>query len=401
MPERARSTHLVVTGANGYIGSRLVERALAQGRSVTVLGRSPGPAGTRHLPWRLGEPFPAGLLSGPSDEAALVHLAHDWSAAGGADPNIAGTILLFEGATRAGFGRRVFVSSQSARAGALNRYGRTKWAIEQAIGDAVSLRVGLVYGGPRRAMYGLLCRITALGPVLPMVDPHRAVQPIHRDEVVQGILAAADGAFAGPMGLAGPVPVPFGSVLRTLAQSLSGRRLRILPVPLRLALLACDLTRIVPLLPTVDRERVLGLAGTEPLETSADLARLGVAVRPMAGRLAAEPAGRRARLAEAKALLTYAVGRAPTGAVMRRYARATPDGAVARPLLLRWCEPLRATGPLAERLRLASRLAEASAPGEAALGGGTRIGRLARLSAALALDAAALPTRLLATLAAR
>jgi nucleoside-diphosphate-sugar epimerase len=390
MPAR----HLIVTGGTGYIGAWLVGRALAEGRTVTLLGRRPGPTGTRHVSWALGDPLPLAALVADARDTALVHLAHDWQA--DEARNVAGTGTLFDGARNAGIAARVFVSSQSARADALNRYGRMKWAIEQRIGDATALRVGLVHGGPRTAMYGLLCTLAKL-PVLPMIEPDRTVQPIHVDEVSRGILAAADGRAGGVLALAGPDLVRFGDVLRALACAYEGRRLTILPVPLRLALFACALSARLPLIPTVDRERVLGLAGTEPIASAADLARLGMQVRPIAASLPQEPQGRRALLAEGRAFLRH-VGIHPTAVLLRRYARAFPEGAIPRPhVALRWREPLGGRSELARRLRVAARLAEASAPGEAMLARGSRISRLAGLVGAGSLELLMLPSRLVAS----
>jgi NADH dehydrogenase len=396
-----RAQHLIVTGGTGYIGARLVQTALTEGRSVTLLGRSPAPFGTRSVSWRLGESFPESALdrSIALAEQAIVHLAHDWQATD--DANVDGTVTLFDAAQGAGVASRVFISSQSARQNALNRYGRMKWTIEERITGCASLRVGLVYGGRRTAMYGLLCRLSQL-PVLPMVDPQRMVQPIHIDEVVRGILAAADGAVTGMLRLAGPRPIGFGELLRVLARSYGGRRLAIVPVPLRLALFACDMTARLPLIPTVDRERVLGLAGTAPMECSSDLHLLGVDVRPLAERLAREPAGRRATLAEGRAFLRLAMDAEPGAALIRRYARAVTTGAICRPqLLLRWREPIWGDVEFAKRLRVASRIAEASVSLEATLARGTRLGRLVRLVGAMALEAVMLPSRLMASLMAR
>jgi len=377
--------HLIITGGTGYLGTALVACALEQGRAVTLLGRRAGPLGTQHRRWMLGEPLPAEI---DTQDAALVHLAHDWRA--GDYANVAGTALLFASAEAAGVASRVFVSSQSARNDALNRYGRMKWAAEQRIAGATSLRVGLIYGGPRVAMYGLLCRLASL-PVLPMIEPARAVQPIHLGEVVAGMLAAVDGRGTGRvLALAGPDPVQFGDVLRLFARVLWAKRLPIVPIPLRFALWACELSARLPLVPTIDRERVLGLAGTEPIDSAVDLARLGIAVRPIAKRLAAEPACRRALLVEARALLRRA-GTVPTSALMRRYARAFPDGAMVRSRL----EPI--DGPVAARMRAAARLAEASVAGEARLARGSRVGRLARLAVDSMAETLMLPVRIVVT----
>src|SRR5439155_26142763 len=131
--------------------------------------------------------------------------------------NCRGSRLLLADARRAGVKRFVFASSVSARADALNAYGRIKWRVEQFLegADTVAARLGLVYGGPTRGMYGLLLKLVSLTPVLPMVDPWRLVQPIHVDEVCRGLLALADGDATGWKGLAGPVPITFAEFLKT------------------------------------------------------------------------------------------------------------------------------------------------------------------------------------------
>ena len=408
-----------MTGANGYIGSRLIEVARGQGRRVTVLTRQPADkagGASQRVAWSLGEPLPAAALDPalPAREQALIHLAHDWRnpPSGGEEGglNLGGARALLQSCRDAGLGRFVFVSSQSARADAANIYGRAKWRIEQELaGGEVAARVGLVYGGKQQAMFGMLSRLTKSAPALPMIDPWREVQPIHLDEVCLGLLRLADGQQTGWVGLAGPVGIPFGRFLATLAREFHGKTLPILPVPLRAALLACDLSAAVPFGPTVDRERVLGLAGTRPMECAEHLRDLGVEVKPLEAGLRGEPASRKAVLAEGRVLLAFVLGAKPGNALLRRYARAvavTGSGGplpLSRPLrvapgLVRFVEPLRPGAPLRRRLALATALAEASPDGERALSRRGRPASLMALAANMALDGAAMPVRLLASL---
>ena len=375
---------IIVTGAGGYLGSRLVAMARAEGRHVTALAR-PG--------WSLGQPLPA------AEGQAVIHLAHDWS---GGEANMDGTRALLRSYRAAGIERFVFVSSQSARADAANAYGRIKWRIEQELHGPgeVAARVGLVYGGRRAGQYGLLCALTGRTPVLPMIEPWRTVQPIHIDEVCRGLLTLADGAQTGWVGLAG-APVRFDHVLTTMARELHGKRLRVVPVPLRLALLACDASAAVPFGPTVDRERVLGLAGTRPMACAGHLAALGLTVGPIEAGLRGEPASRRALLAEGRRLLRYVLGGAPRTSLLRRYVRALEVAGEAGPLPggmsgLRWREPVGAGSPLGRRLALACTLAEASPEGERALAAGSVPRRMGALAWHGAIDALALPVRLVA-----
>jgi nucleoside-diphosphate-sugar epimerase len=410
--------HIILSGGNGYIGGRLVAAARARGHRVTVLSRRPGTAvaGARAVVWTLDESLPPEALAAdvPAEQHVLVHLAHDWTertpGPGEGALNIAGARTLLASCRAYGLGRFVFVSSQSARADAANVYGRVKWQIEQLLtGDReVAARVGLVYGGPPRGQYGLLSSLTARLPVLPMVDPWRPVQPIHVDEVSEGLLRLAEGAAAPDrwLGLAGPDGVPFGDVLRIFARELHGNHLRMLPVPLKLALFVCNVLHRLPVGPKPDRERVLGLAGTRPMPCAAHLAAIGLAVAPLAIGLRREPASRRALLAEGHLLLRYVLRRRPSAALLRRYLRALPvigeAGALplgplvrAWPALLRLMEPLDAATPLGCRLAMALALSEASPEGEQALAQRGRLARIAGLVCGVTVDVLLLPARML------
>jgi nucleoside-diphosphate-sugar epimerase len=271
MGQSNRVEHILVTGASGYIGSRLVKIALDEERAVTILGRSDRKTspGARYVKWELGTDLPDLRLG--ENRTAILHLAHDWTDRDEDGVNHRGTRILLASARRLGAGRFVFASSVSARADALNAYGRIKWRIEQLLdgADTVAARVGLVYGGPRRGMYGLLLKLVSLTPVLPMVDPWRLVQPIHVDEVCRGLLALADGEATGWKGLAGPVPITFAEFLKTLAREAWAASLIVPPIPLRLALLGASVASRLPFGATVDRERVLGLAGAAQADCKA------------------------------------------------------------------------------------------------------------------------------------
>ncbi len=285
--------HVLITGGNGYIGMQLVALALDKGYFVTILGRSPEgleASALRSFPWRLGDtvPFEA-FISGdghpPVD--AVIHLAHQWNAdrPEADDENVVGTERLLHAVRAAGIGRFVFASSVSARADALNRYGRVKARITEMLsrpGEAAA-RIGLVYGGPPAGMWGTLCRLVTIAPVIPMVDAHKGTQPIHLNDLCVGLIrmASVPSLSRKVYGLAAPVPIAFGAFLKILARERYGRALFVVPVPGRFALLLADLSASIPFGPAVDRERVLGLMGLPTIETAADLEDLGISLRPL------------------------------------------------------------------------------------------------------------------------
>ncbi len=407
MPQR-----LVVTGASGYIGARVVERARRRGCEVVVLGSPPPGSDVTAIPWRLGE---VPRLTAFLGATAVVHLAHDWASdrLHGTAPenaNLRGAEILADTARGGGLSRFVFASTTSARPEALNAYGKIKHAIEERLkslpwsdGRIFCARIGLVYGGPERAQYGLMARLASL-PALPMIGLDREVQPIHVDEVCEALVTLAIDPPAGrqTVVIASPAPVTFGTWLRMLRRARHGRGMLLVPVPIALALAGCDLSKRIPFLPTVERERVLGLAGAAAMPSAGDLAALGVWLRdPFRALMQCRPTRRRL-VAESAALLRYVTGarvRSP-GAIIRlaramrrdpAFLRALPAAAVRWPALIRFVEPLRPAMQhrLSRRLHLAAMVAESSptepkrhAPWWIAVGG------------QLALEAVATPFRL-------
>ena len=171
----------------------------------------------------------------------------------------------------------MFASSTSSRPDALNVYGRTKFRIEEQLSCSAAAasvriaRIGLVYGGPRVAMYGLMLKLSALSPVLPMIGLSREVQLIHVEEVGRGLLelALSDLPAGEPFILAGEKGITFGAWLRILRRVQGKGGLIFLPIPLTLALFVSHITAFIPFMPTIDSERVLGLAGASPMESAA------------------------------------------------------------------------------------------------------------------------------------
>ncbi len=267
---------LLITGASGYIGKRLVAMARSEGHAVATLGRTAVPDAD-FFPWSPGEVAPSAALTGAD---AVIHLAHSWRADSNnnANLNIAAGERLACQALAAGVPRFVFASTVSARPTALNRYGRGKYALEAALaklagaaGRIVSARIALVYGGEPAGQYATLRKLTALTPILPMTGIGRMVQPIHLDEVCRALLAMAlKPALKEPVYVVAGAAMSFGQWLKLLRRLQTGRSLMLIPVPLGLLLGISRLTKLVP------RERLLGLASTSPVEAAESLAALGI-----------------------------------------------------------------------------------------------------------------------------
>jgi nucleoside-diphosphate-sugar epimerase len=413
--------HILLTGAGGYIGARLLEVLQSQGAIVTVLGRAPSGLLNRTevsvVPWRLGEAVPDQAFAAKGEAPpvdVVIHLAHDWADDSTPNLNIEGTRRLLAAARAHGV-RVVYASSVSAREGALNRYGRIKYEIEAMLEPPRELaaRIGMVYGGPLRGQWGTLCRISGLAPVLPMLEHRKPVQPIHLDDLCEGLLrlATLEEPARAIYGLADPGPLPFGDTLAAIARHRHGRRLRLVNIPLGFALGVVGLASKIPGLPRIDRERLLGLAGLPVIDTADSLAELGLVLRRFEDGLRPEPWRiRRALLGEGAVLLRYVLGHRPPPSAARRYLRgvsaeaggqaplALPAAVRTWPPLLRLIEPVGGNSPLARRLYLATLVAEATPGGGAVFydhAGRGRLGLLVSLAATGLIEVLCLPMRLL------
>jgi uncharacterized protein YbjT (DUF2867 family) len=272
---------LLVTGASGYIGRRLVQLARSQGHEVVTLGRDGS-----DVRWSQGEPVPEGVFVGVD---GAIHLAHSWEADAKGNSRLNGdsSEALARAALDAMVPRFVFASTNSARAEARNAYGREKFATEArlaglpgAAGRLVSARIGLVYGGVPSGQYAMMRKLTRLTPLLPMIGLDRQVQPIDLDEVCAGLITLATRPdLTERVYILAGAPMRFDAWLTLLRRAQTGGGLVLVPLPLGLIL---TLSRLGP---KMIRERLLGLAAASPVGSATSLKALGLSLADPAVRL--------------------------------------------------------------------------------------------------------------------
>jgi nucleoside-diphosphate-sugar epimerase len=261
---------VVVTGANGFIGRCLVGQLAAAGHQAVALSRDE---------WRLGLPLPDRC----KDADAVVHLAcAALKAARGrkaaAALDIDGTRLLLEqqrSLREAGAGGRlVFVSSQSAQAGAQNVYGQSKWEIEKLIdreGEFI-VRPGLVYDRAGGSVFGIFETLASL-PLVPIFSSRPCIQPIEVNELALGLvrLATTRAQARRVYELGAVTPMTLEEMVRAVARRSGKRPPACVPFPsglVRFAASAAD--RALGLSPSI-LERVDGLIALQPMDTRPSL----------------------------------------------------------------------------------------------------------------------------------
>ncbi len=186
---------LAITGGTGFVGSHLLEVALAARHRVTALTRRDQPP-RDHLDWIAGDFQDREALRRLVDGAdAIIHVAgtiNAPNAAGFDKGNVQGTLAMLAAATAGGVRRFVHVSSLAAREPKLSLYGGSKAKAEELVHssglDWAIVRPPAVYGpGDKETLE--LFRMAKLG--LMLMPPKGRVSVIHADDLARLLLALA------------------------------------------------------------------------------------------------------------------------------------------------------------------------------------------------------------------
>jgi len=291
---------MLITGATGFIGSRLAIAATEQYvvRTLTRAdwtGPPPVPTGGRYV----------GNLPGVIPEAAFedVHVVVHCAAT--AEPNerkarainVDGTVRLAELARNHGVETLIFLSSQSARPDAISAYGKTKFLAEQELLSLDGLRViilrpGIVVGPGGHGLFGRLVSSVMKLPLVPLPDGGRAiVQPIHVDDLCEGILrcdresAELNRAI---LKLGDPKGERLADFVQEIALAYLGRRRLTVSIPLGPIEAAVRHAETLHLPLPISSTNLRGMRIVELMQTADDMERLGLPIRTVAEMLRME-----------------------------------------------------------------------------------------------------------------
>lgn len=272
--------HYAITGAGGYLGSRLRQYLTAAGCGVTGFTRRP--AGTGSMAYD--------LASAPSPQAlrgadVLVHCAYDFGPSAWRDivrVNVEGSARLFAAARAAGVTRIVCISTLSAYEGCRSRYGRAKLLIEDEARKAGALivRPGLVYGKDAGGMLGSLNRVLKSAPCLPLLgDGSWPLYLAHEADLCALIGALGEhGGGERPIAAAAPDSWRFRDVLSGIARTW-GRDPLFIPVPWRAVWLGLSALESCGVRAGFRSDSVLGLVYPTPRPSFSELAESGIVFR--------------------------------------------------------------------------------------------------------------------------
>jgi uncharacterized protein YbjT (DUF2867 family) len=293
---------LLLTGATGSIGSRLLPLLLERGEDVRCLVREPRRLGARRVDVQiaLGD---LGEMSDPylvrqalRGVDTVIHLAatiRDQPPHRIEELNGLATVRLLRAAERSGVRRFVFFSALNASAGQRTRFFRAKWLAERAVAtsplETTIFAPSIVYD--RSDPWVTLLRRFSFLPVMPVSGRGQArFQPIWAQDVAHCVTHGLEtGAARDRYELAGPETLTYDD-MSDLVSAVAGRPRPLVHVPLpvvRAGLIALRSIFGEAVFATWEEAELMEVGMTSKRGTQ-DAEALGVAPRRMGDVLATE-----------------------------------------------------------------------------------------------------------------
>jgi uncharacterized protein YbjT (DUF2867 family) len=229
----------LVTGATGYIGTRLVPRLLDEGHQVRALARNPSKLAD--VPWRERAEVARGDLADVESLIAafdgmdvVYYLVHSMGSSRDFAADEARAVRnVVSAARRCGVQRLVYLSGLHPENGRLSPHLESRRAVGEALIDSgietVVLQAGVVIGSGS-ASFEMIRHLTDRLPV--MTTPkwvHNKIQPIAVHDVLYYLVAAATAPVQSSRtwDIGGPDVLEYGDMMRVYAE-LAGLRKRYL-----------------------------------------------------------------------------------------------------------------------------------------------------------------------------
>jgi nucleoside-diphosphate-sugar epimerase len=281
-----RAGVIAVTGATGLVGRHLCDHFRRLGWRVRALVRNLSlyPFNTEGV-----EVFHCDLPGAVDERAfagarAIVHCAYMTrftSLDAAYRVNDLGTREVLELSRSAGVKSFVFLSSQSAHEAARSYYGRSKLTLEKLLdpGRDVIIRSGLVLGKGGSGLFHRMCDMIRKAKVIPVFGGGRQpIQTIHVEDLCRAVEAAVTKGLTGLFTVAEPKALEVRQLLEMIASRL-GRRPLFMPLPIPPALAFLRVVEAFGVPFPVSSENLLGLQCLRAVDTTHDLAALGITAR--------------------------------------------------------------------------------------------------------------------------
>ncbi len=275
---------VVITGANGFLGTYLCKHYIQMGWQVNALVHNIPKEqiqGVTYFLYDLADEVQEDHFKGAD---YFIHCAYIKVGArhDALEVNIEGTERLLNMSRQCGLKKNIFISSVAARKDALSIYGMQKFQCEKLFNQLndLILRPGLILGDG--GLYKQLKTHLQKSNKVPLISGGKqAMHTIHIEDLAIAIDKCIEKNLSGILTIASPETINNKDFYRMLCESL-GKKPFFVYLPFTLLFIALSVTETFNINLPVSRENLLGLKRMSYIDTSESLAKIGIIVKSFA-----------------------------------------------------------------------------------------------------------------------
>ena len=287
MAEESHNYNCAITGASGYVGSRISAYLSRKGWSIYELNHGTGNPAKNNGPvidYSLDRAISSITLRGIN---VLIHCAYDfrplhWKRIN--EVNVKGSVQLFDAANKAGVKKIIFISTMSAFTGCKSIYGKAKLEIETEalkIGATV-IRPGLVFGNDAGGLIAALCQMVCAAKFIPLIGRgNQVLHLVHEQDLcrlVYKIVQNEGAVFSKPIVAASEKGKTLKQILSVLTD-IQKKKVVFIPIPWVLVWSGLKLVEIVGLRVAFRSDSLISLLNQEQNPDFGLTRRTGIAFR--------------------------------------------------------------------------------------------------------------------------
>jgi nucleoside-diphosphate-sugar epimerase len=271
---KANKQTVIITGANGFLGSTLVTSFKRDGWQVIALVRNAHTyttPGVNYVEFDLAKPFDTSAFAGADYMIHAAYVKYDHKHPDAFTINVEGSKRLLKASREHKLKRNIFISSMSAHAGAESTYGKQKLGIEKLFkgADCAVIRSGLIMGDG--GMVKQMTDFMKSKHVVPLIGGGKQpLQVVAIYDLVRVIKAILQQKYSGTLTIATPEVYTYKTFYSKLSKQL-GIKVAFIPVPLGMLMGIVKLTSSLHLPFSINEDNVLGLKNLRSAETADDL----------------------------------------------------------------------------------------------------------------------------------
>jgi len=267
---------VVITGANGFLGSYLVKFFSDKGWKVRALVHNMPPQVISGVEYHLYN-----LLAAPQQKIiegadCLIHCAY---APNDFEINVKGTVQLLGVSRKCGVRKNIFISSISTSETALSVYGKQKWACEKLYNQPTDLilRPGLILGNG--GLFGQMKEYLKKKRLIPLIQGGKQpLQTVYIDDLTQAIFTSIEKDITGLYTIASPEKTLYKEFYPMLCASVNRVPIYVV-VPYWLLYVVLSIANILHIKLPISRENLLGLKQLRYVDTTQDLNKLEITLK--------------------------------------------------------------------------------------------------------------------------